>query len=428
MKRVPPSELFRQDWDQILCNGVGENESLLDTMVAAGARYMLQTAIEQEVTEFLGRGRYQRGDRDREGYRNGYEPKKLLTGQGSIELAVPQVRNTDQPYRSELLDAVADRTTAFDELIRRMYVRGLSQRDVADLFWEVFDERLVSKSTVSRISKSLQQEFDTWRNKDLSQDPVIYIFLDAIYLKTRQGETSSDAVLCAYGITETGKKVLLHLDLGAKESYVSWIGFLHNLVDRGLTEPLLVASDGSPGLKRAIKEVYPRAIRQRCKVHKMRNILAKAPKSAQKILKAEITKVFTETDYKEALKLANKLVERYRDQWPSAIACFQEDIESCLAHLKLPPAHHKATGTTNLIERLFEEGRRRTKVIGRFPNEGSCLRLFFATLMAASGSWRGVRMTPAILTEVREIKYQLYVAKVVSDIVAAKQQQTQAAS
>jgi transposase-like protein len=428
MKRVPPSELFRQDWDQILCNGVGENESLLDALARAGARYMLQVAIENEVTEYLGRGRYQRGERDRDGYRNGYEPKKLLTGQGSIELAVPQVRNTEQPYRSELLDAVAGRTTAFDELIRRMYVRGLSQRDVADLFWEVFDERLVSRSTVSRISKSLQQEFDTWRKRDLSQDPVIYLFLDAIYLKTRQGETSSDAVLCAYGITETGKKVLLHLDLGAKEAYVSWIGFLHNLVDRGLTDPILVASDGSPGLKRAINEAYPRAIRQRCKVHKMRNILAKAPKSAQKILKAEITKVFTESDYKEALKLAHKLIERYRDQWPSAIACFEDDLESCLAHLKLPPAHHKATGTTNLIERLFEEGRRRTKVIGRFPSEGSCLRLFFATLMAASKSWRGVRMTPALLTEVREIKYQLYVGKVVSDIVAAKQQQIQVAS
>ncbi|MDH7578940.1 MAG: transposase [Bacillota bacterium] len=135
MKRIPPSEQFRQEWDQILCNGVGENETLLDALSRAGARYMLQVAIEQEVTEYLGRGRYQRGDRDREGYRNGYEPKTLLTGQGPIELAAPQVRNTSEPYRSQLLDAVAKRTTAFDELIRRMYVRGLSQRDVADLFW-----------------------------------------------------------------------------------------------------------------------------------------------------------------------------------------------------------------------------------------------------------------------------------------------------
>jgi len=164
----------------------------------------------------------------------------------------------------------------------------------------------------------------------------------------------------------------------------------------------------------------------------MRNVLAKAPKSAQKILKAEITKVFNASDYKEALKLVNKLIERYRDQWPSAISCFEEDIESCLAHLKLPPAHHKATGTTNLIERLFEEGRRRTKVIGRFPNEGSCLRLFFATLMAASQSWRGVRMTPALLTETREIKCRLYGTKATSGdaavIANTEQQQSRIAS
>lgn len=140
----------------------------------------------------------------------------------------------------------------------------------------------------------------------------------------------------------------------------------------------------------------------------MRNVLAKVPKSAQKILKGEISKIFAAQDKKEALHLAQILVERYQDHYPSAIACLKEDLEECLAHLALPAAHHKATGTTNLIERLFEEGRRRTKVVGRFPNEGSCLRLFFATLLAASQSWRGVRMTPAILKELRELRATLY--------------------
>jgi len=112
-------------------------------------------------------------------------------------------------------------------------------------------------------------------------------------------------------------------------------------------------------------------------------------------------------DKKEALRLVQTLIDRYQDQYPSAIARLKEDMEECLAHLVLPPAHHKATGTTNLIERLFEEGRRRTKVVGRFPNEGSCLRLLFATLLAASKSWRGVRMTPAMLKELRELRIML---------------------
>ena len=227
-------------------------------------------------------------------------------------------------------------------------------------------------------------------------------------MPARQGERGKDAVLCAYGITESGSKVLLHLDMGEKESFAAWQGFLYNLVDRGIASPVLVASDGSPGLRKAIREVYPRALRQRCKVHKMRNVPAKTPKAAQKMLKGEITKVFTVQDKKEALRLAQTLIERYQDHYPSAIACFKDDLEECLAHLALPPAHHKATGTTNLIERLFEEGRRRTKVVWRFLNEASCLRLFYATLIAASKSWRGVRMTPAILKDVLELRAAQY--------------------
>jgi len=408
MKRIPPSERVRHEWQRLLTEGTDVEGNLLSILVRTAAQYMLQLAVEEEVTAFLGRGRYQRGKRNQTGLRNGYEPKNLLTGEGPIEIQSPQLRGLSNPYRSQLLGSIANRTETLNGLVRRMYVRGLSQRDVADTFYEVFDERLISKSTVSRIAKNLQAEFDAWRTRDLGADPVLYLFLDAVFLKTRQGERGSDAVLAAYGITETGKKVLLHLDLGEKESYIAWKGFLYNLVDRGLTQPVLVVSDGAPGLRKALREVYPRAIQQRCKVHKMRNILAKTPKSGQKLLKAEISKVYSAQDHKEALRLAKVVIERYQDQYPSAIRCFAEDIEECLGHLVLPPAHHKSTGTTNLIERVFGEGRRRTKVIGRFPNEGACLRLFFATLTAASQSWRGVRMTPALLAEVRQLRAKLY--------------------
>lgn len=407
-KRVPPSAGFREEWDAMLTCGVDGRESLLGSLVRGAARYMLQVALEEEVAEFLGREHYGRGERKHRGYRNGYEPKRVVTAEGPIELAVPQVRDTASGYRSELLEALTKRTASFTDLVQQMYVRGMSQQDVAQAFAETFDERVLSKSTVSRVAKSLQDEFDTWRKRDLSADPVIYLFLDAIYLKARQGERGADAVFCAYGITETGRKILLHLDLGEKESHTAWLGFLQNLAERGVTQPLLVASDGAPGLRKAIREVFPRALRQRCKAHKLRNILARAPKSGQRILKEQISKVFRCEDHAEALRLARELVERYEEQWPSAIACFKDDLEECLAHLRLPPIHHRATGTTNLIERLFEEGRRRTKVVGRFPTEGSCLRLFFATLMAASRGWRGVRMSPATTLALQELRAELY--------------------
>ena len=156
MVRIPRSEQYRQEWQEILASGIsGEGEGLLDALLRTGARYMLQIAIEEEVTEFLGRGHYQRGERDRQGYRNGYEPKRLVTGQGAIEVGVPQVRNTEEPYHSEILAAFTSRTGTLDELVRRMYVRGLSQQDVADAFAEAFDERVMSKSTVSRVARAI---------------------------------------------------------------------------------------------------------------------------------------------------------------------------------------------------------------------------------------------------------------------------------
>lgn len=189
-----------------------------------------------------------------------------------------------------------------------------------------------------------------------------------------------------------------------------------------------MASDGAPGLRKAIREVFPRALRQRCKAHKVRNILAKAPKSGQRMLKEQIGKVFGCQDHAEALRLARELIERYEEKWPSAIACFKDDLEECLAHLRLPPIHHNATGMTNLIERLFEEGRRRTKVIGRFPTEGSCLRLFFATLMADSRGWRGVRMSPATVLSLQQVRAELYGQKAKAEATPATQRPAEAES
>jgi len=380
----------------------------LDALVRLGAQYCLQVGIEHEVTEFLGRAHYQRRGEGLPGYRNGYEPKALKTPVGLLGLALPQTRQTAQPFRSRLVNRLGTDGAALHRLVTGMYVRGLSTRDVEGLFQDTFGQRIVSKSGVSQITAQLGESFRQWRERDLSQLNVVYLFLDAIYLAARAGTDEKEGVLAAYGLLEDGKKVLLHLALGSRESYDAWLSFLHDLTARGLQEPLLVIIDGNPGLKKALREVFPHALRQRCQVHKMRNLLAKLPRSMQAKMKRLIHQVFYAASCDEGLRRGRALIARFKGRYPSAMACLEEDLEACLVHLKFPKEHWVRIRTTNLLERTFGEGRRRTKVIGRFPTEAACLQLLYATLITASHTWRGVVMTPAILRQLDAIRQELF--------------------
>jgi len=407
MGRVPPSHRMKQLLSQWMTGAEGADHPL-DALVRLGAQYCLQVGIEHEVTEFLGRAHYQRRSDGRLGYRNGYEPKNLKSPVGLLGLALPQTRQTAQPFRSRLVNRLGTDGAALHRLVTGMYVRGLSTRDVEGLFQDTFGQRIVSKSGVSQITAQLGESFRQWRERDLSQFKVVYLFLDAIYLAARASTDEKEGVLAAYGLLEDGKKVLLHLALGSRESYDAWLSFLHDLTARGLQEPLLVISDGNPGLKKALREVFPHALRQRCQVHKLRNILAKLPRSMQAKMKRLIHQVFHAASYDEGLRRGRALIARFKARYPSAMACFEEDLEACLVHLKFPTAHHIRLRTTNLLERTFGEGRRRTKVIGRFPTEAACLQLLYATLITASQTWRGVQMTPAILRQLDALRRTLF--------------------
>jgi len=407
MGRVPPSHRMKQLLSQWMEGAEGADHPL-DALVRLGAQYCLQVGIEHEVTEFLGRAHYQRRQDGTSGYRNGYEPKALKTPVGHLGLALPQTRQTAQPFRSRLVARLGTDGAALHRLVTGMYVRGLSIRDVEGLFQDTFGERIVSKSGVSQITAQLGESFRQWRERDLSQLKVVYLFLDAIYLPLRAGTEEKEGVLAAYGLLEDGKKVLLHLAVGSRESYDAWLSFLHEMTARGLCEPLLVIVDGNPGLKKALREVFPHALRQRCQVHKMRNILAKLPRTMQAKMKRLIQQVFHAASYDEGLRRGRALIARFKARYPSALACLEEDLEACLVHLKFPREHHVRLRTTNLLERTFGEGRRRTKVIGRFPTEAACLQLLYATLITASQTWRGVQMTPAILRQLDAIRHALF--------------------
>jgi putative transposase len=407
MKRVPPSTKLKEEIEGLLRGeptAAAAPDAPMAGFVRQLARYILQVSIEAEATAFLGRGHYRRGDRTRVGWRNGYESKGIQSEAGLIDLAVPQLRGTESPFRPAVVDGLRTRTADLERLVRGMYVRGLSTQDVSALYGETFGASRLSKSTVSRVTQQLNQDFDTWRRRDLSDLPIVYVFLDGQYHAARRGTDEKEGVLSAYALLEDGRPVLLHLELGPRESYDAWLSCLQALTARGLRDPLLVVMDGAPGLVKAVKRVWPRAYRQRCQVHKMRNILAKLPRMMQAKIKGLVHQVFLAPSYAAALKRGRDLIARFKDRYSAAMECLERDLEECVTYLRFPDAHHKRIRTTNRLERLNGEGRRRTKVIPRFPTERSCLTLLYASLLAASKHWRGIPMTPSILRQLDQLR------------------------
>jgi len=365
----------------------------------------VQKAVELEVTEFLGRDHYQRhGEGLLQGYRNGYEDKRVQTGEGPLHLKMPQVRNTTDAFESVWLQSLVRRSDKLAALIPQLYVKGMSTRDIEAALTETLEVEGVSKSTVSTLCGQLKHDFERWQNRDLSDVDLLCLFCDGIYLRLRPEDPRAVAVLCAYGIKTDGRKVLLYLAVGDKESTVCWKSFFEDMKQRGLKEPLLVVIDGNSGLRKAVRECFPDSWVQRCQVHRMRNILCKLPEKARPGLKKLIHKAFTAQSHKAGLEQAQAVVAMYQEQFPEAMKCLATGLEECLTALRFPETHQKRIRTTNLLERLFGEGQRRSKVIPRFTSERSGLSLMFAVLVDASAGWRGVKVTPAISRELDSLK------------------------
>jgi transposase-like protein len=377
---------------------------LLSVLIKKSVKKVIQEILEAEVKDYLGRDYYQRQGGKARGYRNGYENRNLKMSEGKIGLEVPQLRDTQSSFSSAFLEEVGLLSPQLERLALEMYVRGLSTRDVEESFKDKEGRLLLSKSAVSEITESLAEEYERFTNRDLSNFDVVYLFLDGVYESLRAEAGFKEAILCGWAILSSGQKVMLHLALGNKESYESWRDFLRNMISRGLRVPLFVNSDGAPGLIRAIEECLPESRRGRCIVHKLRNIASKLPESAVEAVMPKVKNVYYQTDREVAMLCATKLVEEYASVYPAAIKCFQDDLEACLAHLEFPAGHHKHIRSTNLLERAFEEEKRRTKVIPRFLNEKSCLKLVFGVLIRASEKWRRVKMTAYDLALLKNIR------------------------
>jgi len=403
-QRIAPSAHLRQALSEFLTQGMEEEESPTSALLGLAARVVLQEALESEQRDALGRERYQRGSEGR--YRNGYRPGCVEGAEGRIKVEVPQVRGI-AGYSSALMDFLGDHSEVLERLATEMYARGLSTRDIEATFTDATGRCLLSRSAVSELTDTLWEDYQAFCRRDLSEFEVVYLFVDGVYESLRRQGGPKEALLCAWGILADGRRVPLSLGLGNRESHEGWLEFLRDLVARGLPAPLTVTSDGAPGLLRALEEVFPQSVRIRCWMHKMQNVLGKLPEAAREEVKSQLQAVRDAPTLEEGRAKAAQVIELYERTYPAAMKSFADDLEASLAHLRVPPAHRKFVRTTNLIERAFEEERRRTKVIPRFFDERSCLKLAFAALDRAARGWQRIHISEAEQRQLAALRREL---------------------
>ena len=409
MNRIPPSQKIGKQFELLMKQGLDGEQDLTSTVVRLGIERLVQEMVEQEVTDYLERGHYERRrpEQEHRGYRNGYEPGRIRTAEGEVRVQVPQVRDAPATYRSRLMVFLRGNSDVLERLAVEMYARGLSTRDIEDALEEATGDRLLSRTAVSQITEVLWDEYEAFAERDLSGFEVEYLFLDAVYESLRQQGGGKEGILSAWAICADGRKVMLHLALGNKESYPNWLEFLRDMVKRGLQTPVLVTTDGAPGLIRAVEEVFPDSLRQRCLAHKTRNVTDKVPDRVRAEVKNAVRAAYYAPNREVADMVAADVLKTYQIDYPAAMRSFRDDWEASIAYLHCPAIHHKRIRTTNLLERSFLEERRRTRTIPRFFSEKSCLKLVFATLWRASQRWQGVRMTEIERQQLKLLRREL---------------------
>ena len=405
MERIPASERTRENL-KALMRGRSEIADGRSELVRLAARLIIEEALEGEARDALGRDYYARGAAPGAGYRNGYRTGRVKRAEGAIECSAAQIADRSEPFCSRLREIVGGRTEALEALAVEMYARGLSTRDIEGLFADEAGKPLLSGTAVSEITERLWAQYQAFASRDLSEFEVVYLFVDGVAERLHLGQPR-EAVLAAWGILADGKKALLHLAPGTKEDTASCKEFFQDLRRRGLPDPLLVVSDGAPGIIRASEECLPRTVRQRCLVHKMRNLESKVPENVWPEFKARAAACYQAASPALARLLKDDIVATYGRDLPSAVACLEDDFEACIAHLSCPLGHRRVIRTTNLLERLFGEERRRTKLIPHAFGERAILKLMYAALIRAAERWRGIRIGEFERRQLRAIRDEL---------------------
>ena len=353
--------------------------------IRSSLEWILQQLIEVEATTFIGAAPFERVE-TRTAQRNGRRPRLLSTPAGVVELEIPKLRQGS--FFPSLLERRRRIDRALFAVVMEAYVHGVSTRKVDDLVKALGVASGISKSEVSRICSELDRDLAVFRDRPLDHAEFVYVFLDATYVKGRVGgRVVSRAVVIATGVTSTGDRELLGIDVGDSEDGAFWTAFLKGLRARGLTGVQLVISDHHLGLKQAIGAVFVGASWQRCRVHFMRNVLSRVPKASAEMVAAAIRTVFAQPDAAHVRAQLDEVARMLEAQFPDVAVMLRDASEDLLAFTAFPIAHWRKVWSTNPLERINGEIKRRTNVVGIFPNDASIVRLVTAVLVETHDEW-----------------------------------------
>jgi putative transposase len=375
MAPTEKSKATARDWKRLMAG----DEDFLRTMV----KEVIEEVLEQEMEEAVGA---RKGERTalRVGYRSGYYERSLTTRVGTMELRIPQDR--DGRFSTELFDRYQRSEKALFSALAEMYVQGVSTRKVKAITEELCGHAF-SASAISRINQTLDEQLEQFSQRKLDEE-YPYLILDARYERVRiNGTIDPQAVLIAIGINHEGRRCVLAVELANRESRGSWKEFLIKLKDRGLRGIELVVSDDHAGLKMAIREVLADAAWQRCYVHFLRNALDYLPRRGGDDCLRELRWLYDRRDVKEARTDLASWLSKWQSKYAKLCLWVEENIEETLTFYRFPLAHHKHIKSTNMLERLNQEIKRRTHVVRIFPNEKSCLRLIRALALETHEHW-----------------------------------------
>ena len=358
----------------------------LEDRVRDAIKGVLEQVMEEEMDAQLQAKHRERTER-RLGERNGHYGRGLTTTAGHIEqIRVPRAR--EMPFLTEVFERYRRMTGSLEEAVLEMYLQGVSTRKVEEITGKLSGTR-ISKDAVSRIAGRFDGVFSEWRTRQLDRERTYpYLYLDATYLKARwAGAVRDVALLVAVGVTDEGFREVLAVEAAVGERTETWRGLLQGLVERGLRGTRLVISDDHDSIKSAVKVELPGAAWQRCVVHLQRNVLAHVPQTEAAVVASDLKVVFQAGRRETAEGLAAAFSERYGTLYPKAVASLARGLDEALAYTSFPSSHHRLIRTTNGVERVFAEVKRRTRVVGVFPNEKSAETLATAVLLRVSEDW-----------------------------------------
>ena len=363
---------------------------------------VLQEVLEAEMTEHVGAAPHERTDA-RRGHRNGHKPRTLRTRVGTLSLLVPQDR--EGTFSTKLFARYQRNEKALVLALMEMYLEGVSTRRVKDITEQLCGTSF-SKSLVSSLAGRLDSELDAWRNRQLGAEAYPYLFVDARYEKVRvDGRVVSQGVLVVSAVRDDGMREILAVEIADTESEAAYQGLFHSLKRRGLTGVKLVVSDDHEGLKAAVSRYFQGASWQRCQVHYARNLLGMVSYASRKELGADLRAIFAAPAREQAFQTAASLAEKWRKKGNEKVAeHIEEHLEECLSCLAFPESHRRRIRTTNGLERLNQEIKRRTRVVRIFPNRGACLRLVSALAVEQSEEW----LTGRRYLDISELEEQRY--------------------